>query len=1203
MPTKPQPNRSWENSRFYRRLRNLAAKHPDARELLSKVDHVAHQSAEIAKYIVAFLPQYTDHGERHLVNVLGFMDDLAGKKNVDMLSDLECALAILAALVHDLGMVPDEQEQEVLDGATVAVATPEARAWETFRDGQALWHHYQRLNDLEKASARGRQMLGQVRADYLRDTHSREAGQSGYNRLLRWLERLAKGKGNDFYSHNGFNFREGLAFLSLSHGQDISWMPARLAATDSPYADVKQDSSKAYACGPDQVNWPWLSWLLRLADIMDCDASRTPAVLFDSIGLHDAKSQGEWKKHLAIPKRPEFHRGNDKQTLSYQCPECPDPFTEKALHDIEAWINLEIDNVRRELGANRKHFPDEKSLSLDLPSHAEVNISARRGNYVYLDLHFRLDREAVMELLMGEVLYGEPDLALRELVQNSLDALHLRDLRHKLLLSLHEREPAEELIEPVVPPLANEPLQVSVRWDTPANGAPWIEVEDNGVGMNREVIERFLTQIGKSYYKSPDFLRERELMKRNGLLCTTMSQFGIGFLACFMLAETIDLDTRAAVKGNTPENGWRVIIHQPHDLITLYPLETKQMKSTGTRVRLTLKAGLSLEKFDVEVFRKRLRDYFYGEEYRRNHPLEGREEGEIEPAWSLGRGIVWPLYPVRIHPPGSPNPITLDDSFHMRELIPFPCNALGDKATEWTFPRESLGQPHWAIWDWVDSGTEDTGSRIRVMFANHDGQLQGGRDWRQVNNTVQGLMRRSELLALTESCLPVDGRTLILINGVLVPDWKKVLFGWLTIANGVGGVLWLDLRGSASPRLRADRHAPTSRQMVEPAVRIIQKRFCDSLADRTLASDVWIRLVLWGLPVLSGQEKCSAWALGANLPCLSQRQIGPGFLAMMLAQENAIAYVFKQNIQYFGFKDFALECVVPRNVDLALALNNTNINTDCSKAPSFGFVHGLNKDALLKLDFAFDLAQGYALNIMFHMGQRHMYERGLIHDLRGTLYRDQISTGLPSMASGLLWWHQAYWLSEALQPSLERSFPPLSCPGAEGPLGKLMIFGPMLLTQPSVSKVLPNWLVDFDLIAPFTDIPLGPLARKCPSWATELSFRLMFILPFIFGQMAERWRKKAELITKVLGVDGLLLYIPSVEHLDKSFIPIPGDWFGDGMPPSVLSEADWRNSGTTALWDIKNGRVLWSAGIRTREELSEFGQPLHEWIVNTNNKA
>ena len=37
-----------------------------------------------------------------------------------------------------------------------------------------------------------------------------------------------------------------------------------------------------------------------------------------------------------------------------------------------------------------------------------------------------------MNLLMGEALYGDPELCIRELLQNALDAVELRDLRLQL---------------------------------------------------------------------------------------------------------------------------------------------------------------------------------------------------------------------------------------------------------------------------------------------------------------------------------------------------------------------------------------------------------------------------------------------------------------------------------------------------------------------------------------------------------------------------------------------------------------------------------------------------------------------------------------------------------------------------------------------------------------------------------------------------
>lgn len=205
---------------------------------------------------------------------------------------------------------------------------------------------------------------------------------------------------------------------------------------------------------------------------------------------------------------------------------------------------------------------------------------------------------------------------------------------------------------PAAPLLENEKLEVNVRCDTPAHGHPWIEVEDNGVGMTSDAIKQFLTQIGQSYYKSPSFLRERELMKRHGLLCTIIAQFGIGFLSSFMLAEEIEIETRAAAKDGALESGWRVRILGPHGIISLYPLDRVRIPSTGTRVRLRLRENVKLKVFEKEWFQFLLRSDFYDSLSSRNDEAKQPPTAYgLEPASSIARCLLWPLFPVKLYPP------------------------------------------------------------------------------------------------------------------------------------------------------------------------------------------------------------------------------------------------------------------------------------------------------------------------------------------------------------------------------------------------------------------------------------------------------------------------------------------------------------------------------------------------------------------------
>lgn len=1181
------PSYTWKTSAFYGRLESLSRKDAEVRGLLGKVEHIAGKATVIARYVVTFLPQYTDHGERHLTNVLQFMEELAGEKNIQQLSALECALAILAAMTHDLGMVLDAEEQTAVTDSEEVSTTPEGRAWQTFRDGHGLWHRYLRLTPGERTTERGRKMFGQLKADYIRHTHSRESGQAGCHRILGWLDQLASGEAADFYRHKGFSFREGLAHLAMSHGQDITWLPARLAAADSPYAEVRNDPNLAFACGYDRINWPWLSWLLRLADVMDCDASRTPAVLFENIGITDSTSQTEWKKHLSIPQRPRFNQGGDGATLLYDCPCCPDPYTEKALRDIVGWINDEVEKARAQFHANKRHFP-KKKLTLELPSKAELRVTERANSYEYLDLHFRLDRAAVMDLLMGEALYGEPDLALRELVQNSLDALHLRDLRVRLQRELKKAHQGEELPVPVAMPDSEiEPLEVQVRWDSPTEGRPWIEIADNGVGMTRDVIERFLTQIGKSYYKSPDFLRERELMKRHGLLCTTISQFGIGFLSAFMLADEIELETRAATKGGGLETGWRVRIHGAHGLIALYPLAPNRISSTGTRVRLTLKSGLELERFDHERLLERLRNDFYGLTIEGDR-VSDPSENVVEPAWSIGRCVVWPLWPVRLEPPGA-KPLLLDAGFHARELLRLDRTALQSKADEWTYPPGSLGDPHWAHWDWVDDkpGTDGgavTGSRIRLTLPWHT----EGTVTEQAANEVAGLMRRSELLALTEAQMPTQGRTLVLVNGMLVPGWKTPLANWLEQCGGLGTWLWLDLRGSATPRLRADRRAPTLRQEVEELVRALQERFREHCAPWPASADCWLRLAIQGLsqsPKMGRPDSPKAWNLNSRLPQLRDASLSWRMVTTWAAQEHGAEAI----------RDRAFGVAFENAIDLADGLD-------------LGYARLLPPDFADEANLALALVRAFALNRNPDLDQVEGLEFALEPDFRldvGSQLDPDFNRawilGISTTEGRMIRHNQSPWLEahffpELLQPSLEDAYPPLSLSGAVGAVGHLRVAGPLVLCSPIAP--LPIWAQDLDLLVPMTGIPLGPLASNCPRWATERRLRPLFTLPFLLGFVPYRWKGHTRDIANFLGVDSLLAFVPNLAHWDAAFSRIPEADFGDGPVPEFLPEETWKNSGVTALWDIKGNQVLWAEKFCSREEVRKVGKPLRDWAEN-----
>ena len=123
---------------------------------------------------------------------------------------------------------------------------------------------------------------------------------------------------------------------------------------------------------------------------------------------------------------------------------------------------------------------------------------------------------------MMEDLYESSSICIRELLQNSLDAL-----RHRKCI--FKRDTGMDWNNG----------KVKFTHEIDKYGREVVTCIDNGIGMDEEIITKFLTKVGRSYYKSPEFLKDREALTSAGIDFNPCSQFGIGFMSCFMLGDII----------------------------------------------------------------------------------------------------------------------------------------------------------------------------------------------------------------------------------------------------------------------------------------------------------------------------------------------------------------------------------------------------------------------------------------------------------------------------------------------------------------------------------------------------------------------------------------------------------------------------------------------------------------------------------------
>jgi molecular chaperone HtpG len=152
--------------------------------------------------------------------------------------------------------------------------------------------------------------------------------------------------------------------------------------------------------------------------------------------------------------------------------------------------------------------------------------------------------------LLAQSLYPEPDVFIRELLQNAHDSIQLR--------RIHDPEPAGEIR-----------IDVDERART-------LSFSDNGTGMDRRDIEEFLSVIGSTGTGN----RARELAARD-VAVATIGQFGIGLLSAFVVAERIEVQTRKPMA----TQAWRWVNHGGEDYeLDALPANTQP---PGTRVTIT----------------------------------------------------------------------------------------------------------------------------------------------------------------------------------------------------------------------------------------------------------------------------------------------------------------------------------------------------------------------------------------------------------------------------------------------------------------------------------------------------------------------------------------------------------------------------------------------------------------------------------------
>ncbi len=196
------------------------------------------------------------------------------------------------------------------------------------------------------------------------------------------------------------------------------------------------------------------------------------------------------------------------------------------------------------------------------------------------DYRFQVNLGGMIEIL-SDHLYSSPDVYIRELLQNGVDAITGR----KLWAQENGNTDGEGAAGKIT-------LEIE-------EGSKLI-FSDNGQGLTEDEIHQFLAIIGESSKRNP----------ADGRIRTDyIGRFGIGLLSCFMVSDEIHMRTRSCKSEDAPVLAWQ---GKPDGTYTIQRLEEKTLgegdMACGTQVMLTAKPGR--ENYFTEKTIRRLLTYY-----------------------------------------------------------------------------------------------------------------------------------------------------------------------------------------------------------------------------------------------------------------------------------------------------------------------------------------------------------------------------------------------------------------------------------------------------------------------------------------------------------------------------------------------------------------------------------------------------------------
>ena len=509
-------------------LANKAAARKDTDfQFLAELDSLRKRVSGEVRHINGLFPEYTPHDEEyHLKPLFHIADTVLGGAKLEEMNSGELFVLAASLYGHDWGMAVSEAERDFILQGRLSEGVGEDDLW-IVRDERGCFAKFAREQGLEPDK---RGFFGEVPVEvwreYVRRTHA--------VRSARRVERYFQAMG-------------GVAD-AVSRVCEGHWVE---------FEDL-QNETRYPANFPllrETANLRAVALYVRLIDLFDLGEDRTPYVIWKFVAPRDPGSKMEWDKHRAL--RPVTCTCFQDERVVRVEGSTDDHEVYAALEDLRIFCEEQLkgsNDLLRRMNDQRHRVAVH---------HLDWRVAAR--GFEPVSIRFEFDRESMFDVLSDEIYRGDRYVFLRELLQNSIDAIRMR--REVL-----RREGIEDEKIGVI----------RVTVEHAKNGDAVVAWHDDGIGMDEYVVRNYLAVAGKSYYRSGDF-------ERLGLTMDPISRFGVGILSCFMVADRVEIETFKEPYLPPSSEPLRIVIPAVQRLFRIEKLVREGVRP-GTVVRVFVQA-------------------------------------------------------------------------------------------------------------------------------------------------------------------------------------------------------------------------------------------------------------------------------------------------------------------------------------------------------------------------------------------------------------------------------------------------------------------------------------------------------------------------------------------------------------------------------------------------------------------------------------